>query len=137
MKGPLCALTFVTIARLMAAGAAPAQSVEAFLSAEFNLQSEDFRALEARRPLARTLEAADDREVAAIGAIRVDVPAAFYLEQLRNIAEFKRGEAVLQIGVFANPARPEDARGLTLDPEEVEELGPAGRVRASCSSPVN
>ena len=86
MKGPLCALTFVTIGSLLADGAAPAQSVEAFLSAKFNLQSDDFRTLEARRPLARTLEAADDREVAAIGAIRLDVPAAFYFEQLRNIA---------------------------------------------------
>ena len=45
------------------------------------------------------------------------------VDQLRDIVAFKRaGAAVLQIGVFSNPARVEDVAGLSLDERDLENL---------------
>ena len=44
------------------------------------------------------------------------------MDQLRRIAEFKRHEAVLQIGTFGTPARVEDVASLTLEPHDVDGL---------------
>jgi hypothetical protein len=50
------------------------------------------------------------------------VPAEAYVERLHAIAEFKKSEAVLQIGTFGNPSRLEDVAGLTLEPSDISSL---------------
>ena len=64
----------------------------------------------------------DGREVATLGVIEIGSPPTFYVDQLRNIVEFKRHEAVLQIGTFSTPARIEDVASLTLERGDVEAL---------------
>ncbi|MEW6319503.1 MAG: hypothetical protein AB1635_00280 [Acidobacteriota bacterium] len=113
------ALAGVSLA--LAAQPAP-DTARQFLAASFRLTASEFRALDERRPVARSLDASDGREVATLGVIRLQVPAAFYAEQLRNIVDFKRTDAVLQIGMFGDPARVEDAAGLTLDRGDVDQL---------------
>lgn len=94
----------------------------AFLQTNFSLSDADLRALEQYRPVSRTLDASDGREVATLGVTRLRVPAEFYVDQLRHVAEFKRNASVLQIGVFSTPARMEDVDGLTLESADIDAL---------------
>lgn len=94
----------------------------AFLQTNFSLGNADRRVLEQFRPISRTLDASDGREVATLGVVRLRVPAEFYVDQLRHVAEFKRNPSVLQIGVFSSPARIEDVENLTLESADVESL---------------
>ncbi len=97
-------------------------AAESFLSEQFHFDAGDFRELDERRAVMRALPASDGREVAMVGVVRMRVPPAFYISQLRAIETFKRDEAVLAIGIFRRPASPADAAALTLDPEDVERL---------------
>ena len=97
-------------------------SVSRFLAEQFGLKESDVAAIERRRPVVRTLDTQDGREVATVGVIRLACPPDFYVDQLRQIAAFKRHEAVLQIGTFGAPARAEDAASLTLEPDDVAGL---------------
>jgi hypothetical protein len=95
-----------------------------FLTSRLPLTDADLREATLRRPVARTLETADNQEVATIGVTSVDVPASFYIDQLRNVAAFKStGRAVLAIGTFSTPATIEDVAGLSLDPTDSSTLG--------------
>jgi hypothetical protein len=98
-------------------------SARQFLATHLQLQPDDFRSLDRSQPVARTLETADGREVATLGVVEIRVPAAFYIDQLRDVVAFKReSDAVLQIGTFSNPARVDDLAGLTLDERDLQSL---------------
>jgi hypothetical protein len=99
-----------------------ASPVQTYLTDNFRFGANEFRDLERRLPVTRTLDTADGREVATVSAIQVRVPAEFYADQLRDIVAFKRNASVLQIGRFGVPARAEDAAGLTLEPDDVDHL---------------
>jgi hypothetical protein len=100
-----------------------ASHAQQFLTAHFQLGADDFRELDRRRPVTRALSAVDGREVAILGVIRIGVPAAFYLDQLRDIVTFKRAAAaVLQIGAFSEQAREADVAGLSLEDRDLESL---------------
>jgi hypothetical protein len=99
-----------------------ATPVQTFLTDNFRFGSSEFRDLEHRHPVTRTLDTSDGREVATVGAIQVRVPAEFYADQLRDIVAFKRSPAVLQIGRFGAPARAEEATGLSLEADDVDHL---------------
>jgi hypothetical protein len=123
----LCASVGLLTLALTGAHGQSAQShtsgAQQFLATHFQLGSNDFRELERRRPVTRRLSTVDGREVAVLGAVHIGAPAAFYLDQLRDIVAFKRaGAAVLQIGAFSNPARVEDVAGLSLDERDLESL---------------
>jgi hypothetical protein len=95
-----------------------------FLTSRLPLTDADLRDANQRRPVARTLDTADNQQVATIGLVSVDVPASFYVDQLRSIASFKSASrAVLEIGTFSTPATIEDVAGLSLDPRESQTLG--------------
>ena len=100
-----------------------ANDAQQFLAAHFQLGANDFRELDRRRAVTRTLNASDGREVAILGLVRIAAPATFYLDQLRDIVAFKKaGAAVLQIGAFSNPARLEDVAGLSLEESDFDSL---------------
>jgi hypothetical protein len=93
-----------------------------FLRTVLGFDSAALRELALGRAVVRSLDAADGREVAIAGAVRVAVSPAQYVEQLRDIVEFKRHEAVQQIGIFGASPRPSDLAGLTLDADHIEDL---------------
>jgi len=78
--------------------------------------------LEKGQVLVRLPPTSETREVAVFSIVRLDVPAAFFVEHVRDIATFKKGENVLQIGRFSNPPRLEDLAGLTLENPDIEAL---------------
>lgn len=94
-----------------------------FLADHLQLGAGDFRELDRGQPVTRSLQAVDGREVATLGVVRIGVPAAFYIDQLRDIVAFKReGAGVRQIGAFSNPAIVDDVAGLSLDDGDLESL---------------
>ena len=107
---------------LPTANAREEESVESFLTANFRLRAPELRELAENRPISRTLETPDAREIAMLGAIRIQVPAAFYIEQLRDVVGFKKSESVPQIGMFGSPARLEDIKELTLEASDLAAL---------------
>ncbi len=123
---PLVALVVLTVAG--AAGAAAEHSdvpagdaAHAFLR-QIGLSGNELGDIDRRGAVSRTLPAADAREIATLGAVQIRVPAPFYIEQLRNIVEFKRSDAVRQIGTFSTPATVDDVAGLTLPRGEINKL---------------
>jgi hypothetical protein len=95
----------------------------AFLARAFDLSGSDMRRLDEGGVLSRTLESADKREVATLGIVHAAVPPAFYARRLQDIVNFKRGEALLQIGTFTHPPAVDNVKGLTLERPDL------GRVR--------
>src|SRR5438094_1909031 len=108
-------------------GAARAQSVSAFpldrfLTQHAHVSDRDLAGLARGTPIVRTLAAGDPKEIVVAGAIRMGIPARFYVEQFRDIVRMKRSEDVLQIGKFGNPPSADDAAALRLDHDDVEAL---------------
>jgi len=125
---PLASLVVVLLAtagaRTVPAGVSAAEepvTAQAFVSS-LGLGALDLREVDRRGALTRSLPVSDGREIATAGVVKLQVPPAFYIDQLKDIVGFKRSEAVLQIGTFSNPARMEDVAGLTLPPDDLTGL---------------
>jgi hypothetical protein len=101
----------------------PAQEPgRSFLETSFKLTGQEFARIDSGEVLSRTLEVTDPREVATLGLVRIKVTPDFYVERLADITDFKRDEAVLQIGTFGNPPVLGDVAGLTLDDADFRNL---------------
>ncbi len=107
-----------------AVAAQPSSSfpLERFLKQYARASDRDLAALARGTPIARSLNAGDPKEIAVAGAIRIAVPAAFYVNRFRDIVWMKQSEDVLQVGRFGSPPRAEDAAALQLDRDDVETL---------------
>lgn len=92
------------------------------LSGDFGFSTGEITTIARGKAVARALEMHDDREVSAVGAVRVGVPPPFYVERMLDIVRFKRHEAVLQIGVFGATPTTSDLATLTLDRDDLQRL---------------
>ena len=54
-------------------------------------------------------------EIAVVGAARIGAPKTAFFARVRDIARFKSGPDVLQLGRFSNPPALEDLAALTID----------------------
>jgi hypothetical protein len=102
--------------------ASPPVEVNRFLSDQLGFSAAQLRPLAGGQPVVRSLDVADDREVAVSGAVHVRVPPAFFADLLRDVARFKRSAEILQIGRFSTPPVLEDLTELTVDAEDREAL---------------
>ena len=59
-------------------------------------------------------------EVAVAGAVRIRAPKASFFARVRDIARFKSGPEVLQIGRFSNPPVLDDLAALTIDKDDFD-----------------
>ena len=59
-------------------------------------------------------------EIAVAGAVRIRAPKAAFFARVRDIARFKSGPAVLQIGRFSNPPVLDDLAALTVDKDDFD-----------------
>lgn len=66
------------------------------------------------------LDARTPGEVAVVGAVRVIAPKTGFFARVRDIARFKSGPDVLQIGRFSNPPVLDDLAGLTVDANDFD-----------------
>lgn len=98
------------------------QETRTFLRSVLGFGESELRDLAQARAAVRSLETVDGREIAIAGAIRVPLTPQQYIAQLTDIVEFKRHEAVQQIGTFGSPPQVSDIAGLTLDGDHVADL---------------
>lgn len=99
-----------------------ADRARAFLTDHLHISDSDLRRIARGEAVAHSLDTSDKREVASMGVVRIAVPAGEYARRLADIVNFKKHEAVLQIGTFDTPAVPADVAGLTIDESEAREL---------------
>jgi hypothetical protein len=114
---------FTVLLMLGGAGAAVEHDpARGFLATSFNLTDADFDRINQGQVVSRTLPVNDPREVGTLGVVRVKITPEFYVERLADIANFKKDDAVLQIGVFGNPPTLQDVGALTLDDADIRSL---------------
>jgi hypothetical protein len=116
----------VALAALAAVGALaavpPSGDARAFLASTFAISAPEFSRLESGQVVSRTLPAADNREVATLGVVRIGITPERYVQRLGDIARFKKDDAVLQIGAFNQPPALADVARLTLDEADIRSL---------------
>lgn len=124
------------LALMLHAEASLAPAIERFLAERFRFSRGDLAALRDDRAVIQTLPSSDPREIASVGAIRIDVAPADYIERLRDIAAFKRGDSVTQIGTFSIPPAAEDLEQLTLPDEDRRDLATCRPGRCDVQLPA-
>jgi hypothetical protein len=97
-------------------------SIDTFLSESFGVSRLELMTLRNGRPIVRPLPSTDDREISSVGVIKVDVAPRDYVEQLRDITEFKRSDLVPQIGTFGVQPAARDVARLTLPDDDRRDL---------------
>lgn len=114
------------LAMWVVCGANPASreqvSARAFLTSTFNLSKPDLDRVDAGQVVTRTMDAADKREVATFGIVRIKMTPEFYVKRLQDIVTFKKNEEVLQIGAFGAPPTVAEMAGMTLDDHDIRSL---------------
>lgn len=98
------------------------EELRPFLVKHAHFSHVDFATLDRGRAVAKALDSLHPVELAVVGVVRLNVRPVFFLERFRDIAAFKKNEAVLQIGKFQLPLRLVDIEALTLDPEDIDAL---------------
>jgi hypothetical protein len=113
----------------LAAAPVPAVAPElrAILSHELKFSVADLAELERGKIAKHTLAATAPGEVAVVGAARVTGRKETFVDRFHDIARFKRGPDVLQIGRFSDAPTMDDLAALTIDRDDFD--GRACRVR--------
>lgn len=75
----------------------------------------------------KKLKTHDDRDIAVLGAMLLDVPSEATVEAARDIKTFKEGKEILALGKF-DTYDPQEMNSLNLEEDEIEDLGDC-RVR--------
>lgn len=106
---------------LCAAGAAVAQErdiepeVSEALTAQLRFTAQELAALRRGQVVKHGLPSRAAGEIAVVGAVRIAAPKNAFFANVRDIARFKSGPEVLQIGRFSSPPALEDLAALTID----------------------
>ncbi len=89
---------------------------------QVDFSDDDLRALDDGAVVISTLDTRARQELAHIGVVYLDVPAAEFVDRFRDIEAFESGPGIPQIGRFSNLPRIEDLQGLTLPEVDLESL---------------
>jgi len=95
-------------------------AVWAVLAKELRFTAGDVAALRAGQVIKHSLPSRAAGEVAVVGAVRVNAPKAAFFARVRDIARFKSGPSVLQIGRFSSPPSLDDLAALTVDKDDFD-----------------
>ncbi len=83
---------------------------------------EDLEAIESGTPIAKLLEAEEETETRILGVVKIRGNPEDYIRRQRDVVNFEKGTGVTQIGLFSDPSTAADVAGLTLDPDDIEDL---------------
>jgi hypothetical protein len=128
MTRVLFAIIVIGAAPFVVAAETPgiAPDLRAVLLHDFRFSPADLTDLERGRIVKRGLGATTPGEIAVVAATRVDVEKNVFVERFRDIARFKAGPDVRQIGRFSSPPAIGDLALLTIDDADFD--GRACRV---------
>jgi hypothetical protein len=93
-----------------------------FLLKSAQLSRSQIEAFGRGEPVAQILTSPFPVEIPVFGTESISVPVPFFMKQYSDIARFKSGKEVLQIGKFSDPPRLQDLDALVLDEGEVNSL---------------
>jgi hypothetical protein len=110
----------VVVACLLCAGVAAQEhdmdpAVRAVLTAPLRFSDGDLASLRRGQVVKHDLPSRAPGEVAVAGAVRIRAPKARFFARVRDIARFKSGPAILQIGRFSHPPSLDDLAALTVE----------------------
>jgi hypothetical protein len=116
-----------TILLLLCAGCAAAAQdvaveadVRAVLTQQLRFSADDLANVRRGRVVKHGLPSRAPSEVAVVGAVRVRASKAAFFARVRDIARFKSGPEVLQIGRFSTSPTPDDLAPLTVDKDDFD-----------------
>lgn len=95
---------------------------EAFLRTYAGLSQVEQSAVERGESVAKLVDIADKRELAVCGIVRLAISADGFAARIRDIVEYKKNDAILQIGLFSDTPRLEDLDGLTIEADDLKAL---------------
>jgi hypothetical protein len=108
----------------MVLAAAPNGEIDAdvrgVLTRYLRFSTGDLADLQRGRIVRHSIDTSTPGEVAVAGGVRVNASKTSFLVRVRDIARFKRGPAVLQIGRFSQPPSLDDLAGLTVDRDDFD-----------------
>ena len=125
----ICAAGLAAIVIVVTGGAQSGQSpatlparLDSYIKDYVKLTPEEQKRLLAGEPVTQLLESDPAKEVAIFGAVWVAAPIARYVEAVKNIEEFEKGDNFLVTKRISNPPRFEDFDRLSLPPDDVADL---------------
>jgi hypothetical protein len=95
-------------------------AVRAVLTTHLHFSEADFASLRRGQVVKHDLPSRAPGEIAVAGAVRIRAPKTKFFTRVRDIARFKSGPAVLQIGRFSNPPVLGDLAALTVDKDDFD-----------------
>lgn len=114
----VAALVIVAIGSI----AAGAQTAPGALERLTMLDAKEMSAIERGEAVTVTLDTPDKTEIATLGVVRLEVPRAFYVDQVKPLTGFLATGTKSQSGIFSDPARVEDVATLSLDHSDAKAL---------------
>src|SRR3989304_3864004 len=87
--------------------------IRTVLSRDLKFSAAELANLERGHVVKHGIETKASGEVAVVGAVRVGASKSAFFDRVRDIARFKRGPSVLQIGRLGKPPSLDDIAGLT------------------------
>ena len=125
----ICAAGFAAILIVVTGGAQSAQSpaplparLDSYMKAYVKLTPKEQKRLLAGEPVTQLLESDPAKEVAIFGAVWVAAPITRYVEAVKNIEEFEKGDNFLVTKRISSPPRLADFDRLSLPPDDVADL---------------
>lgn len=111
----LCTLALPTALRAQ-------QLIPALTRHGVRFDADALAAIELGDAVAKTIPTADQRDVAVIGAVRLDVSREEYLRRTRDLRSWLRAPTREHVGVFSVPATLADVAELEVSPKDASEL---------------
>jgi hypothetical protein len=94
--------------------------VHTVISQQLQFSAGELADLKRGRVVTHRLPSRAPGEVAVAGAVRVRAPKAAFFAHVRDIARFKSGPDVMQIGRFSHPPSLDDLAALTVDTDDFD-----------------
>ena len=96
--------------------------LDSYITKVVKLSPEQRKQLLDGQPVTKLLDADPSTEVSVFGAVWVNAPISRYIEAVRDIEQFEKGENFRITKKISSPPRIEDFAGLKLPPDDIEEL---------------
>jgi hypothetical protein len=109
------ALACVNAALLAAADSDINVTIRSVLTRYLRFTTSELADLQAGKVVRHGLDSTAAGEVGVVGAVRINAPKAKFLTRVRDIARFKSGPDVVQIGLFSRPPTLDDLAALTVE----------------------
>jgi hypothetical protein len=115
----------LAVVSVIAVVAAPPPSdidpaIRAVMTRYLRFTTTELAELQSGKIVRHSVDASAPGEIAVAGAVRIRSTKEAFLDRVRDIAEFKRGPDVLQIGRFSTPPTLPDLAGLTIDRDDFD-----------------